>query len=53
MDRDRFVIVRVGALDDLCALIDQASDDLDHLLSEAIRGALAEIRESLILDPVS
>lgn len=54
--RDRLVIVRVGALDDLCALALQAADDLElrleiDPLATALRGAAAEIRVHALADP--
>jgi hypothetical protein len=54
--RDRYVIVRAAALDDLCALSLQAAEDLElrygtHPLASEIHGTVADIRTSVIADP--
>lgn len=56
--RDRYVMVRAGALEDLCVLALRASDDLELRLGTdpliaSLRGAIAEVRAHSLLDPVS
>lgn len=54
--RDRLVMVRADALDDLCALSERAADDIElrvgvDSLVASIRGAVAEVRTHSICDP--
>jgi hypothetical protein len=55
-DRNALVLVRAGALDDLCVLALTAVDELDirgtnPALGPSLRGAVAEVRCSAVPDP--
>ena len=49
---DRLVMVSGRALEDLCDLADRACGDLDVVLGNALRGAVAEVRAHALLEPV-
>lgn len=54
--KDRYVIVRAAALDDLCVLALEAAEDLElrygtHPTADSIHGAVADIRTSVIPEP--
>ena len=50
---DRWVIVKVSALADLIDGVEHAIPVIhDHVLEDALRGSIAELRLSLITEPV-